>query len=213
MTDLISALTRPGLGPESASGLDFLGGHPALDLLNTVRRENGAPVDAWQTDRDVMRWLVEHQFAAAGARGGLRSSFEPDALLESARKLRDAARLAIWQRKAGRKPNVAALNAFLARGARHIEVKFDEHDAPVIVDRYARETPEQLLAPLAESVAQLLCDGEFELIKRCENTECTLCFYDRTKSHRRRWCSMTLCGNRQKVAAFRKRKQEAAQDV
>nr|WP_254214234.1 CGNR zinc finger domain-containing protein [Burkholderia multivorans] len=32
-----------------------------------------------------------------------------------------------------------------------------------------------------------------------------LWFLDRTKSHRRRWCSKALCGNRQKVAAFRRR--------
>ncbi|NEJ40784.1 CGNR zinc finger domain-containing protein, partial [Rhizobium ruizarguesonis] len=39
--------------------------------------------------------------------------------------------------------------------------------------------------------------------------DCTLFFLDTTKSHRRRWCSMALCGNRMKVAAFRSRKQEA----
>ena len=37
-----------------------------------------------------------------------------------------------------------------------------------------------------------------------------LMFYDRTKSHKRRWCSMALCGNRHKVAEFRKRRQSAA---
>jgi predicted RNA-binding Zn ribbon-like protein len=35
-------------------------------------------------------------------------------------------------------------------------------------------------------------------------------FYDRTKSHKRRWCSMALCGNRHKVAEFRKRRQGVA---
>ena len=44
-----------------------------------------------------------------------------------------------------------------------------------------------------------------ELIRECEHPDCVLWFYDRTKSHRRRWCSMALCGNRHKVAEFRKR--------
>ncbi|HEX8403835.1 MAG TPA: CGNR zinc finger domain-containing protein, partial [Duganella sp.] len=45
---------------------------------------------------------------------------------------------------------------------------------------------------------------------QCEHPECILWFYDRTKSHKRRWCSMALCGNRYKAAQFRKRSQGAA---
>jgi predicted RNA-binding Zn ribbon-like protein len=30
-------------------------------------------------------------------------------------------------------------------------------------------------------------------------------FYDDSKTQRRRWCSMALCGNRSKVAAFTRR--------
>jgi predicted RNA-binding Zn ribbon-like protein len=33
-----------------------------------------------------------------------------------------------------------------------------------------------------------------------------LWFSDQTKSHQRRWCSMEMCGNRHKVAAYRKRR-------
>jgi predicted RNA-binding Zn ribbon-like protein len=33
-----------------------------------------------------------------------------------------------------------------------------------------------------------------------------LYFYDTTKNHTRRWCSMTGCGNRAKAAAFYERK-------
>ncbi|MNR58262.1 CGNR zinc finger [compost metagenome] len=69
-------------------------------------------------------------------------------------------------------------------------------------------TAEQYLAPLAEMAAQLLVEGDFNLVRECEHPDCVLWFYDRTKSHRRRWCSMALCGNRHKVAEFRKRKQQ-----
>jgi predicted RNA-binding Zn ribbon-like protein len=37
---------------------------------------------------------------------------------------------------------------------------------------------------------------------------CTLWFVDRTKAHRRIFCSATTCGNRAKVAAFRQRQRE-----
>jgi predicted RNA-binding Zn ribbon-like protein len=66
-----------------------------------------------------------------------------------------------------------------------------------------------LLVPVAEAMAELLETGDYQLVRRCENPNCTLLFYDRTKSHRRRWCSMAICGNRMKVAAFRARQREA----
>ena len=58
---------------------------------------------------------------------------------------------------------------------------------------------------MAELAAELVVSGDFELIRKCESDECVLWFYDRTKSHRRRWCSMAACGNRHKVAAYRER--------
>ena len=47
------------------------------------------------------------------------------------------------------------------------------------------------------------------LLKACAGADCTLWFLDRTKAHRRMFCSATACGNRAKVAAFRRRAQRA----
>ena len=47
------------------------------------------------------------------------------------------------------------------------------------------------------------------LLKACAGADCTLWFMDRTKAHRRMFCSATACGNRAKVAAFRRRAQRA----
>jgi predicted RNA-binding Zn ribbon-like protein len=62
-----------------------------------------------------------------------------------------------------------------------------------------------LLVPIAEAAADLLCAGNFEYLRKCENPACVLLFYDTTKNHRRRWCSMAACGNRAKVAQFYQR--------
>jgi predicted RNA-binding Zn ribbon-like protein len=69
-----------------------------------------------------------------------------------------------------------------------------------------------LLGPLAQAVAQLLVDGDFDLVRQCEHPECVLWFHDRTKAHKRRWCSMALCGNRHKAARFRKRSSDTARE-
>jgi predicted RNA-binding Zn ribbon-like protein len=65
---------------------------------------------------------------------------------------------------------------------------------------------EWLLAAIARSAAELIVEGQNAPLKRCANSGCRLFFYDDSRTGRRRWCSMAVCGNRHKVAAFLKRK-------
>jgi len=75
------------------------------------------------------------------------------------------------------------------------------------LDFVARENGlDWLLAALARSAAELLVEGPRARIRRCANPSCRLFFYDDSRTHRRRWCSMALCGNRHKVAAFLRRR-------
>ena len=67
------------------------------------------------------------------------------------------------------------------------------------------DRPSQLLAPVAESASDLLCNHELNRIKRCANPTCGLLFYETARNRQRRWCSMKTCGNRAKLAAFRQR--------
>ena len=180
--------------------IEFLGDHPALDLLNTVVQMQGQAVDSWQSGEDVAAWLAQAGYLPPGAG-------TTPALLDEARALRELVRGLVARRKAGESVELAALNAALAYGRRHVELIADAVGALRLQPVYAAETAPQLLAPLAEAAAELVA-GDFALVKHCENPECSLWFLDRTKSHRRRWCSMALCGNRHKVASFRQRQQK-----
>ena len=64
---------------------------------------------------------------------------------------------------------------------------------------------EWLLAAIARSGAELIAEGAASRLRKCGNANCQLIFYDDSRTHRRRWCSMAHCGNRSKVAAFAKR--------
>jgi predicted RNA-binding Zn ribbon-like protein len=59
-----------------------------------------------------------------------------------------------------------------------------------------------LLAAVARSGAEILSEGTRASLHLCANPHCGLFFYDTSRTHRRRWCSMAVCGNRSKVAAF-----------
>ena len=62
-----------------------------------------------------------------------------------------------------------------------------------------------LLAAIARSAAELLAEGTKAPLRVCANPQCGLFFYDKSRTHRRRWCSMSVCGNRSKVATFARR--------
>jgi len=180
-----------------------IGDHPALDLLNTVFFFDGTIVDSLQTDLDVHHWLadagwpIEHNLANS----------KPGALLRSARTLRETIRELVEARKAGKNANLGPVNIFLAYSQSHLKLSPGKKGALHLERQWRQRTPEEILMPLAEAAADLLATGDFNLIRHCEDSECILWFYDRTRSHHRRWCSMATCGNRNKVAAFRQRHQ------
>jgi predicted RNA-binding Zn ribbon-like protein len=59
-----------------------------------------------------------------------------------------------------------------------------------------------LLAAVARSGAEIIAEGARARLRLCANPHCGLFFYDNSRTRRRRWCSMAVCGNRSKVAAF-----------
>ena len=63
---------------------------------------------------------------------------------------------------------------------------------------------------LAEEIVRLLVEKDLSLVRKCEGPSCVLYFYDTSKNHRRRWCSMELCGNRLKVAAHHRRQKRGS---
>jgi predicted RNA-binding Zn ribbon-like protein len=66
-----------------------------------------------------------------------------------------------------------------------------------------------LLAAIARSAAELIAEGPDAPIRKCGNPSCVLYFYDTSRTGRRRWCSMAVCGNRHKVAAHARRARKA----
>lgn len=184
----------------------FVADQPALDFLNTVFILEGEPIDVLQSDDDVARWLVAAKLLAQLPPLPARKN----ALLTRAHALRDTVRELVHQRRAGKRLQLAELNAFLALAPPTLAVAHDRGGAPRLEQRFGTDTPEQILMPLALSAVELLVDADFSLVRTCESEDCVLQFYDRTKSHRRRWCSMATCGNRHKVQTFRARQAERA---
>ncbi|MBU0912030.1 MAG: ABATE domain-containing protein [Gammaproteobacteria bacterium] len=189
------------LHEETQTGAPMLGDHLAMDLLNTEARDNDQAIEFWNSDAEVLQWLARYGIAPAAE----NSSLAPTELLTQAKTLRTLARKLITEFKEEKTPDINELNQYLHAFDTAPHLARDAEGKLTLSRVSHTDSMGSLLGPVAEAVAQLLVEGNFDLVKQCEHPDCVLWFYDRTKAHKRRWCSMALCGNRHKAAQFRKR--------
>jgi len=189
----------------------FLGGHPAIDFLNTSLTPDGERIETIPDGHAFLEWLVSAKLIEDTEAPKLARRFGVkalDATAAEARKVREWARqwLARWRERPGADyaGEIAALNKLIARAGRRREL-MTSAEGLVFVDRQEIDSPGALVALVAENLATLLAEEDPALIRDCAGTGCTLTFVDRTKAHRRQFCSASACGNRAKVAAFRSR--------
>jgi predicted RNA-binding Zn ribbon-like protein len=194
----------------STSRPDFLllGAHPAIDFANTFLPPPGQNVEFLQSWQDLLDWLKEAKLSD-GQNLDVPQSAAAQAL-ETVRDLRFSWKTALEQIMAGQ--NVAPqfikqLNRFLAAET-FSEALYGGAERSFHLCRL-RSLPkgkDLALAILARSIAEFLTTADFKYLNHCANTEsCCIIFYDTTKNHRRQWCSNSMCGNRYKVAEFRRR--------
>lgn len=153
----------------------------ALDLVNTEWNDRDGRHDLLAEEAGLAVWLD-----ATGRNGTADTD-----TLEALRQARAAIR-AVIERAEDRSAR-AALNSVLARGA---WVERLRHDGPERLP----STPKhwELGWQAAANLLALLRD-EPERLRRCSGDHCQLAFYDTSRSGRRQWCSMAVCGNRAKA--------------
>lgn len=197
---------KPSGRSDWRDGFLFVGNHLALDFLNTCPVRNGEPLELLPDFAAVLRW-----FAAAG----LLSSRQVDDLQQqwsgsgrarhiaaAMRQLRDKLRKMIiaWEMTGElHRSTVDELNQIMSEHPMLTRLEWDTNGATTEPWFHASR-PEDLFAPLAHSAAMLFAGADRNRVRKCGH--CVLHFYDTSKKGTRRWCSMQLCGNRLKVAAY-----------
>ena len=193
----------------------FDGGTLALDLLNTRRFNADQPLDLLQSPEDLIIWLT-----AAGLPDGADcaelSSSPPNRriLLDEALWLRRDILLIVQSLVAGELPppyTVDALNRILTESG--TSFRLDSLTIPPEGDQEERMEGQLVLnvhehissvlgvlQPIALSTARIVTEANPTRIRQCASSNCMYWFLDTSKSGRRRWCSMSRCGNRAKVA-------------
>jgi predicted RNA-binding Zn ribbon-like protein len=191
----------------------FVGNDLSIDLVNTEIVDNGEPVDLLGGFDEVLDWAFAAGLIAKSEAEKLRSrwkgSRQARELYREAVELRKVVRSIVVAVAAGRAvtgPQLARLNGLLERRAGHFEVRREGNGFKKVFRPGCGDDLSSLLWPVAEAAADLLGVGDLSLIRKCENPACVLYFYDTSKRHGRRWCSMSGCGNRAKASAFYNRR-------
>jgi predicted RNA-binding Zn ribbon-like protein len=192
----------------------FLAGHPAIDFLNSAYAPGGQQIETLVDGRALLDWMVGAKLVSEEEAAALQRRFTRKALdgaAQEARAVREWARawLAAWRANPARdySDEIAELNELLAREDRERELVVAKRRLS-LVDRSRFADASALLAPIAVEIARLVTEEDPSLVKACAGADCTLWFLDRSKAHRRMFCSASACGNRAKVAAFRLRQRE-----
>ena len=178
--------------------------NPAIDFANTIVGSGGDPAGAIHSWADLIEFLRVTHSIPRGQAAAYRKR-PHSATLTLALKLRDHLRAileALASRGEIRAEWVATVNRVLATRAgyqRLVTVK-KRWELTCVKEI---ESPAEVLFPIAEAAAAIISSGAAARVRKCGNPECVLFFQD--KAGRRRWCSMAICGNRAKVAAFARR--------
>ncbi len=202
------ARARPG-GVATPRGFPFelTGGHLCLDFVNTVDgRRSTRPKELLEDYHSLVSWGAQSGAIAARERppllsGAARRPADARKTLDRARALREALFAIFSDIAAGREPSPRTLqplqDALPGTLGRLRLLPAKKAFAWVWADD-ARSL-DRILWPVVRSAADLLTSGERDRLRQCAGDTCAWLFMDRSRNGTRRWCDMSICGNRSKA--------------
>ena len=183
------------------------GGRPSVDFVNTLRERWRRRVETLVTCDDLAAWLQ---------RAGLTA--EPlavaPAVLAEARALREAIDAAVEATVAGvpvEPAVIATIDDWLVHAGGRPQLLAGAGGVPLLGERAAADSARRALGMLALDAATVLGTPEQRArLRICAADDCSARFYDRSPAGRRRWCSMSSCGNTAKARRHRARTRAGA---
>ena len=195
---------------EWIDGFLFVANKPILDLLNTKPVLADGLTELLPDVRALERWLIASGMVTSPKTKAIvrswRHSNEATDFLKQLIAFRERLREAVMRIENGSSPTDAFLgevNSLLLQHPRHTSLH--KRDGTVVQEPlFEPSKPSDLWEPIIVATADLLAETESSRIRKCES--CVVHFFDTSKKGSRRWCSMNICGNKLKVAAYQRRK-------
>lgn len=172
--------------------------HSQLDLVrdyvNTFDLETG--IDTVSSPDELAMWFSEQ--------GLVDDLVEPTAQEHTdALAVREAIRDILLANNGVEADTESASQTLEAAGrAADLGVRF-ENGRPLLAP--AGEGARAAIGRIVAAVAELAPTDEWKRLKGCRDESCRVAFYDKSRNRSRAWCSMEVCGNREKARSFRQR--------
>lgn len=166
--------------------------------VNTVDLEDGP--EEFRDSSALAGWLVAHGLMEPGSAAEVADLRHAVAVREAIRGVIGAnSGAAVYP------VDIATLNE--AAGASRLRIRFGS-------DGKARLEPETggvvgALGRIVGSVFTSMAEPGWTRLKLCDSKTCRWVFYDQSRNHSSRWCSMAECGNRSKATRFRQRRSDS----
>lgn len=182
----------------------LIAGELCLDFSNTLYGHTDVIHEYLFDYRDLVLWsrhvgILPEQKAESLLSNWEQAPAESEAVFRQAIRLRETLFRIFAGLAHGKSPledDVAQLNRFWLESQAHSRlVKTDDCFA---LEWEAGDAFDALLWPITRSAVELLTSDEMKYVKQCGR--CDWLFVDRSRNHKRRWCSMSACGNRVKMA-------------
>lgn len=192
---------------EVPPGFQPAGRAPAPPPLDLVQAFVNTEIPVWAIDEiatpeALADWLRSRDLLSGGA------VVDADAFVR-ARALRHVVRELAERNTRGAAPD-ESLRAELAAIAAQTQVSFGLDERGDVTLQPAADGVNGALASILSRVFEAQASGVWRRLKSCPGPHCGWLFYDGSRNASSRWCSMSICGNRTKTAAYRRRRKTAS---
>jgi predicted RNA-binding Zn ribbon-like protein len=171
-------------------------GSLSLNFAATVRHRGAHPRDLLPMPETLQKWLHSVGLAAPAVS---QKDHEEALLLREA--IHDAVRSVVLNAKP-KKTDIESIN----RAAEFPTAVPQLHAAADGIQWETKHPVKAGLAVIARDAITLMGGAERDRLKMCDSDRCQMLFVDHSPANRRRWCAMSICGNREKIRMHRHRK-------
>jgi predicted RNA-binding Zn ribbon-like protein len=197
--------------PKRSTLFDLAGGHPALDLVNSLdnRFRADGPNEMLTGFDQLVRFLRETGLVSADQAQRLQKKPDPAAAaqaLQAVRELREASAAVLYavaRDESPPRPELKTLENYFLEADRQRHLSWD--GKPRWQWNDDESNPALTVWILTQSVQELLFSEQLAYLRTCDMDTCRWLFLDTSKNHSRRWCNMKVCGNRAKARRFQAR--------
>jgi predicted RNA-binding Zn ribbon-like protein len=167
-----------------------------IDFVNTRDVEDDE--DEIRTPAELTHWL-----RGQGMIDGDGPALGTDHVRQ-ATDLREAIRSVLLAHTHGERDDVAGAELERVAKRGQLGVRFEPDGSVQISPRAVGY--DGILARLLVPATYAALDGTWPRVKACDGTDCLEAFYDQSRNRSARWCDMAVCGNREKVRAYRSKR-------